>query len=30
MAIAIDSKPTIDLGIQVRTSAQLAPNTLLS
>jgi Family of unknown function (DUF6941) len=30
MAIAIDSKPTIDLGIQVRTSAQLAPNALLS
>lgn len=30
MAIAIDSKPTIDLGIQVRTAGQLAPNTLLS
>ena len=30
MAIAIDSKPTIDLGIQVRTAAQLSPNTLMS
>lgn len=30
MAIAIDSEPTIDLGIQVRTAGQLSPNTLLS
>lgn len=30
MAIAIDSTPTIDLGIQVRTSTQLGPNALLS
>jgi hypothetical protein len=30
MAIAIDGTPTIDVGVHVRTAAQMSPNTLLS
>jgi hypothetical protein len=30
MAIAIDGRPTIDVGVHVRTAAQIAPNSMLS
>jgi hypothetical protein len=30
MAIAIDGEHTIDVGVQVRTTAQMAPNGLVS
>jgi hypothetical protein len=30
MAIAIDGTPTIDVGVHVRTAAQMSPNTLVS
>ncbi|HTJ23756.1 MAG TPA: hypothetical protein VL383_15235 [Gemmatimonadaceae bacterium] len=30
MAIAIDNTPTVEIGVHVRTAAQIAPNTLLS